>query len=62
MNEIFDLETLARNSGLSKARLRSLFKEIRKEFPGDELLLELHMARAIMHEKGLYREQLTPQA
>ena len=62
MNEIFDVEALARNSGLSKARLRALLKESRKEFPDDELLLELHVARAIMHEKSLYREQLTAQA
>ncbi len=62
MNQIFDLEALARNSWLSKARLRSLLKDIRKEFPDDDLLLELHVARAIMHEKGLYREQLTAQA
>lgn len=62
MNDMFDLETLARNSGLSKAQFRSLLKQIRNEFPDDELLLELHVARAIMHEKGLYREQLATQA
>jgi hypothetical protein len=62
MKRLFDLEALAKKSGLPRSRLLSLLKEVRREFPDDELLLELHVARAIMREKRLYREQLTAQA
>lgn len=62
MNKLFDLDGLARNSGLPKARVRALLKEVRREFPDDELLWELHVVRAIMHEKGLHPPQLTTQA
>jgi len=58
---MFDLEALAKNLGLSRAKARALITEARKEFPEDELLFELHAVRAIMHEKGLYREQVTAQ-
>jgi hypothetical protein len=55
MNKLFDLDELIRNSGLPKAKVRALLKETRKEFPDDELLWELHVVRALMHEKGLER-------
>jgi hypothetical protein len=55
MNKLFDLDELIRNSGLPKAKVRTLLKETRKEFPDDELLWELHVVRALMHEKGLQR-------
>ena len=61
MNKLFDLDELAKNSGLPKAKVRVLLKEIRKEFPDDEFLWELHVFRAIMHEKNLYRQQVTAQ-
>lgn len=61
MKSIFDLESLAKNSSLSKGRIRALMKEIIKEFPGDELMQELHVVRAIMHEKDLHREQVAAQ-
>jgi len=62
MNKLFNLDELVKNSGLPKARVRVLLREIRNEFPDDELLRELHAVRAIMHEKNLHREQLTAQA
>jgi len=58
---MFDLEALARNVGLSKAKARALITEVRKEFPEDELLFELHVVGAILHEKSLHREQVTAQ-
>jgi len=62
MNKLFDLDELIKNSGLPKTKVRALLKETRKEFPNDELLWELHVVRAIMHEKGLYSEQVAAQA
>jgi hypothetical protein len=61
MNKLFNVDELVKNSGLPKARVQALLREIRNEFPDDELLRELHVVRAIMHEKDLYREQLTRQ-
>ena len=58
---MFDLEALARNVGLSRARARVLITEVRKEFPEDALLFELHVVRAMMHEKDVHREQVTAQ-
>jgi len=57
MGNMFDLEALARNVGLSRAKARALMTEVRKEFPEDELLFELHVVRAIMHEKDLHRSK-----
>ncbi len=54
---MFDFDAMAKRSGLSKAKVRTILREVRKEFPDDELLWELHVVRAIMKE-GLYREQV----
>ncbi len=62
MSRLFDLDELVKNSGLPKARVRALLKEMKREFPDDKLLWELHVVRAIMHEKALQRQQLTAQA
>ena len=59
MSNMFDLDAVARSAGLSKAKVRALIREVRKEFPEDELLLELHVVRAIMHEKDLQPQQVT---
>lgn len=61
MSNMFDLDAVARNAGLSKAKVRALIREVRKEFPEDELLLELHVVRAMMHEKDLQPQQVTAQ-
>jgi len=62
MNKLFDLDELMKNSGLPKAKVQALMKEIRREFPDDEMLRELHMLRAIMHEKSLFKEQVAAPA
>lgn len=59
MSNMFDLDAVARSAGLSKAKVRALIREVRKEFPEDELLLELHVVRAIMHEKDLQPQRVT---
>lgn len=61
MGKMFDLEALARNVGLSRAKARVLATKARKEFPEDDLLFELHVVRAILHERSLHREQVTAQ-
>lgn len=59
MGKMFDIDALVRNAGLSRAQVRALVREVRREFPDDELLRELHVVRAIMHQKQLGREQIT---
>ena len=59
---MFDIERLAKDSGLPKARVQALLKETKTEFPDDDLLRELHVVRAIMHEKALYHEPVSAQA
>lgn len=42
----FDYETPAREAGISDADLRSILDAVAKEFPGDEMMQELHVLRA----------------
>ena len=43
----FDYERVAREAGLDHAALDELQRAIRKDFPTDEMLFELHMLRAV---------------
>ncbi len=45
--EIFDLEKIKKESGLSTAEFTQLEEEIRREFEDDEMMFELHLIRAI---------------
>lgn len=44
---LFDIEKLLKNSKLSDKQKENLLKELREEFPQDEMLFELHLIRAI---------------
>jgi len=45
--EIFDLEKIKKESGLSTSEFTQLEEEIRREFEDDEMMFELHLIRAI---------------
>lgn len=47
MKTIFDVEKLARESDISKQELAKIWKQVRKEFPNDQLMQELHIVRAV---------------
>ncbi len=47
MKRIFAVEKLARGSGISKQELAKIWNHVRKEFPNDQLMQELHIVRAI---------------
>jgi hypothetical protein len=51
MSYMFDIERIAEQSGLSKKVIKQLEQEVRKEFPKDEAMYELHLLRAIETEK-----------
>ncbi len=44
----FDFENAAREAGISAGQLRQLCEAMRREFPGDEMMRELHVLRACM--------------
>jgi len=44
---MFDVNKAIKGSGLSKQEVARLEKEIKKEYPRDQMLYELHMIRAL---------------
>lgn len=44
----FDFEKVAREAGISAGQLKQLCEAMRREFPGDEMMCELHVLRACM--------------
>lgn len=42
----FDFETCARKIGLSEQSLQELCKLVRREYPSDDMMYELHVLRA----------------
>lgn len=44
---IFDYEAAAKRAGISQDELEKLCTLFRTEFPGDEMMAELHVLRAI---------------
>ena len=42
----FDYEEAARDAGLDAEQLQALCRLVREEFPGDEMMFELHVLRA----------------
>lgn len=44
---MFDINKAIKGSGLSKAEIVHLEKEIKKDYPHDPMLYELHMIRAL---------------
>ena len=45
---IFDYESVAREAGLSEDAVERLCAIVRREFPRDDMMFELHMLRACM--------------
>ena len=44
---MFDISKAIKSSGLSKKEVIHLEKEIKKDYPRDQMLYELHMIRAL---------------
>jgi hypothetical protein len=45
MKTLFNLDKTARESGLSQAEIERIKEDVRKEFPDDEMMWELHVLR-----------------
>jgi len=48
---LYDIKSLLKEVNISDKEKEELIKEIRAEFPQDEMLFELHVYRAIQHIK-----------
>ena len=48
----FDAQKFAREHGIAPEILNKMIEEIRREFPDDEMMFELHLIRVILHESG----------
>lgn len=44
---IYNVDKLLRTSGLSKKAIEKIKKEVRKEFPDDEMMYGLHIVRIL---------------
>jgi len=51
---MFDIKKVAREYDLSQEQVEEIKKEVRQEFPRDELMYELHVIRAIMSKGHAY--------
>jgi len=52
MSYMFDIDKIARESGLPEEIIGKIRDEVRQEFPKDEMMYELHVMRAIESEKN----------
>ena len=53
---MFDINKAIKESGFSKAEIVRLQKEIKKDYPHDPMLYELHVIRALRIKKNLTRK------
>jgi len=47
MNPIFDYSSIAREFKVSENIVRKIEKEVKKEIPNDDMIMELHILRAL---------------
>ena len=44
--EYFDYQSMAAEAGITPAQLAQIVERVRRDFPGDQMLRELHVLRA----------------
>ena len=53
---MYDIETAFKKSGLSRDEIEKIKREVRSEFPNDEMMYELHIIRILKAiEKGYWK-------
>jgi hypothetical protein len=60
--EFFDYKSLARKMKVPALTIKQIEKEVKKEFPSDKMLYELHVLRALRSrywQKGVAPQALT---
>jgi len=53
---MFDYESLARKYNIRQDHLEKIISELRKEFPGDEMMVELHAVRVLKKQGETHEE------
>ena len=56
---MFDINKAIKDSGFSKVEVVRLQKEIKKDYPHDAMLYELHVIRALRTKKNLTRKNIS---
>jgi hypothetical protein len=51
---IYDVEAAFKKSGLSKAEIQRIKRQVRKDFPNDDMMYELHIIRILNAMKKGY--------
>ena len=51
---MYDIETAFKNSGLSAQEIEKIKREVRNEFPNDDMMYELHIIRILKAVKKGY--------
>ena len=51
---MFDIKKVAKDYDLSREQIKKIEKEVKQEFPRDEVMYELHVIRAIMSKARAY--------
>ncbi len=51
---IYDVETAFRRSGLSPTEIQRIKRQVRKDFPNDDMMYELHIIRILNAMKKGY--------
>ena len=55
---MYDIQLILEELELSNAEKENLIKELKDEFPQDEMMFELHLLRAVQYlKKKSYREK-----
>lgn len=49
----FNAQALAKKYNIKQEILDKLIKEVKQEFPDDEMMFELHLIRAVHRESGI---------
>ena len=59
---MFNINKAIKESGLPKQEALKLVKEIKQDYPHDEMLYELHVIRALSPRMGALRQKLAHSA
>ena len=51
---IYDVENAFKNAGLSPAEIQRIKRQVRKDFPNDDMMYELHIIRILNAMKKGY--------
>jgi hypothetical protein len=57
--EYFDYQKVAKEAGIQKEALEEIKKEVKKEFPSDKMMFELHVLRVVKSSVRHKKQEIT---